>query len=236
MSGLTSLKMVFVGHFDKFSGLLGVPPNRFEVHEGATTLVGPEPAVKALAAHLRVMYQAFPDGSPELAEMQAAIRLARGEVTVAPVITVDSTANPEDVKEQLDGSGALQAGGSDSDGAAQVQGNGGPAGPGAAEGGADSGGGAADAPAGAAERGADGDGPKHLVNGEPAGTPQNAKLVRALSRLDPKNDEHWTRDGKPSVAAVERLYGSADVRRSDIDAAAPGLMRLNAPQPLPANV
>lgn len=73
------------------------------------------------------------------------------------------------------------------------------------------------------------------MNGEPAAAPQNAKLQRALSRLDPKNDEHWTRDGKPSVAAVERLYGSADVRRADIEAAAPGLTRLNAPQPLPAN-
>lgn len=76
---------------------------------------------------------------------------------------------------------------------------------------------------------------KALPNGEPAGDPPNAKLLRAIARLDPLNDEHWTQEGKPSVASVEKLYGSGDVTRKDIEAVASDLRRSNAP-PLEAPV
>lgn len=53
----------------------------------------------------------------------------------------------------------------------------------------------------------------------------NDKLVEAVMALDPMNDEHWTMDGKPRMDAVEATYGSADIKRADIDAAAPGYDR-----------
>lgn len=53
----------------------------------------------------------------------------------------------------------------------------------------------------------------------------NQKLLKAVRTLDPTNDEHWTKDGKPAVSAVAHLYGSADVTRKDVDAVAPGFTR-----------
>lgn len=70
--------------------------------------------------------------------------------------------------------------------------------------------------AGAAERVPGGDG--HV----------NPRVGQALTKLDPTNDEHWTKDGKPAIAAVAALANLATVSRADIERAAPGLTRLNA--------
>lgn len=53
----------------------------------------------------------------------------------------------------------------------------------------------------------------------------NAKLLKAVHSLDPKDDSHWTKDGKPAMTAVEKLYGAADVTRADVEAVAPGYTR-----------
>lgn len=58
----------------------------------------------------------------------------------------------------------------------------------------------------------------------------DAKLEKALAKLDPENDDHWTKDGLPALAAVESFYGSAGVKRADVTAAAPALRRNNAPK------
>ena len=55
-----------------------------------------------------------------------------------------------------------------------------------------------------------------------------ARLEAALRKLDPNNDEHWTKSGKPAVAAVEQFYGSADITRTDIEAAIPDFDRAAA--------
>lgn len=53
----------------------------------------------------------------------------------------------------------------------------------------------------------------------------NVKLLKAVRSLDPEDDTHWTKEGKPSIVAVTVAYGSTDVTRSDIDAVAPKYTR-----------
>lgn len=48
-------------------------------------------------------------------------------------------------------------------------------------------------------------------------------IIDALKTLDPKNDEHWTNDGQPAVAAL----GIVDLKRKDITDAAPHFSREN---------
>lgn len=62
-----------------------------------------------------------------------------------------------------------------------------------------------------------------------AGSRQKAGAIRtALSQLDPKNDEHWTQAGLPSVEAVRSLSGDDEVSRGDIQNLAPKLTREEA--------
>ena len=51
------------------------------------------------------------------------------------------------------------------------------------------------------------------------------RLLKAVTNLDPTNDEHWTADGRPRIDEVEKAYGSAGVTRADVDAIAPGYTR-----------
>lgn len=51
------------------------------------------------------------------------------------------------------------------------------------------------------------------------------RLVGALNTLDPKNDDHWTQKGLPSIQAVEQALGGGQVTRKEIEAAIPGFSR-----------
>lgn len=65
-------------------------------------------------------------------------------------------------------------------------------------------------------------------DGEGSSEPEaqvDRRLVAAIDGLDPANDEHWTASGKPAMAAVEALYGSAAVTRKDVEEARPGYDR-----------
>lgn len=209
---ILSVVFRYVGAYKDFTGWLGERPNQFKVEDGRTTLVGSAPYVEATGRHLGLLYQAFPEGSPELA---------------AKELEVYGTPKGEGEGEG-DGSGDLQAGGALSNGPADVPGADRQDGGQPPEEGAGNVGGAGDTPAGEAERGADGNGSEDLVNDpKPEG---DAKLAKALAKLDPENDDHWTKDGLPALAAVESLYGSAGLKRADITAAAPGLRRTNAPK------
>ena len=53
----------------------------------------------------------------------------------------------------------------------------------------------------------------------------NERLAAALRQLDPENDDHWTKLGKPTMSAVEQFYGSAAVTRDEVEAAIPGFNR-----------
>lgn len=60
--------------------------------------------------------------------------------------------------------------------------------------------------------------------GEPAGTPSNT-IKAALMKLDPDNNEHWTKAGLPALLAVETALGRAGVTRRDVESAFPGYTR-----------
>lgn len=51
------------------------------------------------------------------------------------------------------------------------------------------------------------------------------RLLAAIDALDPEQDEHWTTSGKPAMAAVEALYGSAGITRRNVEEARPGYDR-----------
>ncbi len=51
------------------------------------------------------------------------------------------------------------------------------------------------------------------------------KLAQAMAQLDVDNDEHWTQDGKPSIATVAQLAGMSGVKRKDIDNLFPEVIR-----------
>lgn len=53
----------------------------------------------------------------------------------------------------------------------------------------------------------------------------NERLAAALRQLDPENDDHWTKLGKPTISAVEQFFGSAAVTRDEVEAALPGFNR-----------
>jgi len=56
--------------------------------------------------------------------------------------------------------------------------------------------------------------------------PVNKKLASAVANLDHANPEHWTLEGLPSIEAVANFYGSSDVTRKGIKAAAPDVVRV----------
>lgn len=65
----------------------------------------------------------------------------------------------------------------------------------------------------------DGDGPAPELN---------EKLARAILALDPEVEDHWTKDGQPSITAVCSLYGSSGVTRADVRGTIPGYTRAKA--------
>jgi len=51
------------------------------------------------------------------------------------------------------------------------------------------------------------------------------RLVQAIQTLDPKNDEHWSKDGAPSLSEVTRLFGQGNLTREDVALAIPDYSR-----------
>lgn len=49
-------------------------------------------------------------------------------------------------------------------------------------------------------------------------------LEEALKRLDPKDETHWTKGGKPNLTVLTELTGSV-VKRADVDDVAPDFTR-----------
>jgi len=60
---------------------------------------------------------------------------------------------------------------------------------------------------------------------EPTVAKVDERLRAALLQLDPTNDEHWTKLGKPAIAAVEPFYGSSGFTREDVEVAIPDFSR-----------
>ena len=54
---------------------------------------------------------------------------------------------------------------------------------------------------------------------------RGAQIAAAVGRLDHENPDHWTQDGLPKTDAVEALSGLTSVRRHEIVAVAPAVVR-----------
>lgn len=59
------------------------------------------------------------------------------------------------------------------------------------------------------------------------------KIDAALKQLDPANNDHWTDDGLPKTAVVQKIAKDMTITRSDIQAARPGFDRDLAKASLP---
>ena len=54
---------------------------------------------------------------------------------------------------------------------------------------------------------------------------RNKRVADALVMLDPKNDDHWTKNGIPTVSVVASLAELDDLTRKEIEEVAPGFTR-----------
>ena len=70
---------------------------------------------------------------------------------------------------------------------------------------------------------------------EPVGS-ANPVLAKAVMKLDPEDDDHWTKAGLPALVAVEDALGKAGATRKDVDAAIPGWNREKAYERLAAEL
>lgn len=168
----------------------------YTFEEGRLTITAPAEEVAMHASFLERNWQAYPEGHPAL-------------------------------KEGPDGQRDLQEG-SQPDGQqpvhSDVQPNGGGTEAGDA---APVSGGDVEAEARKAGGAPDGDGQPAALT-DPVEEPTaklNTKLQKAVLGLDPADDTHWTKDGKPAITAVEKLYGSAGITRADVESVAPGHTR-----------
>ena len=195
---------------------------KFDFVNGRCRLVGTEEDVKAWGKSIEVNWQGYPEGDPRIAEVNstsvAIISPPPGdfEPMVAPnPLASDSTPPDEGAS---DGQRDVQEGGSEPDGQGNVQSDVQPEGQGTSTGVA------SDVQPG------DGDGEAREEtaagphgDGQPAQL--NQKLLKAVMSLDHANNDHWTREGKPSMSALEKLYGASDITRAQVDAVAPGYRR-----------
>ena len=65
-------------------------------------------------------------------------------------------------------------------------------------------------------------------------------ILEALAALDVEDNEHWTNDGQPAVAAMQEATGDAELTRAQITEAAPLFSRenpvLEVPDPEPDTI
>lgn len=54
-----------------------------------------------------------------------------------------------------------------------------------------------------------------------------SKILEALRKLDPNNDNHWTADGLPKMETVTFLAGDSSITRHQVTETAPGFSRAN---------
>ncbi len=59
------------------------------------------------------------------------------------------------------------------------------------------------------------------------------KLIDALRELDPYEAMHWTKDGQPAMAELERLMGDRKVTREEVEAITGGAKRPVPGEPVP---
>ena len=171
----------------------------YAFEKGRLTITAPPEEVALHARFLERNWQAYPEGHPALKEVPDGQR--------------DLQEGPQPDGQQPVHSDVQPNGeGTEAGDAAPVSGGG------------------VEAEAGQAGGVPDGDGQPAVLT-DPAKEPTvelNTKLQKAVLGLDPADDTHWTKDGKPAMTAVEKLYGSAGLIRADVEAVAPGHTREKA--------
>lgn len=167
--------------------------------EGRLTITAPAEEIALHARFLERNWQAYPEGHPAL-EGQA-----DGQREV-------QTNTQQDGQPPVRSDVQSNGGGAEAGGAAPVRGGG------------------VETEAGQTGSAPGGDGQQAVLT-DPVKEPTvelNTKLQKAVLGLDPADDTHWTKDGKPAMTAVEKLYGSAAITRADVEAVAPGWTREKA--------
>lgn len=214
---------------------------RFE--NGVCTLVGSEEDVRAHAKCLEVNWCAYPEGDSrisfddakranEVAILSARNALARAQAESDALLAkqqqeereaferdaeeLEHQSQERQEQEARDGERDLQTDESEPNGKTDVPGDVQSNGAGSGPEGAGVGGVTVVTEAGTTGRVSDGNGLEAELN---------QKLLRAVQSLDHTNEEQWTRDGKPSLAAVASVYGSTGLTRNDVEAVAPGFRR-----------
>ena len=187
----------------------------YQFINGILQFKGTPDEVNGLMRYLGRSYQAYPVGSPELAEAQARDAAARGGDHGVGDLHEDW---PEEVPSEV------QPGG---EGTAEVRADDGEAGhdpEAGAAGGVPGGDGHEDAGL-SDEEGEQGEvatGPK----GPEVPLPVDRDALKdAIMSLDPNDDSDWTGVGLPRMAALEQKLGSTGVKRSDVEAVVPGWNR-----------
>lgn len=201
--------------------------NGHQFQEGVLELSGSFDNLSHTMVYMGRCYQAFPEGSKELAAAQEAYAVAvaaQGEAKEPANGVSDIAPDQQPAQTSSEDAGNLQPHG---EGPATVQ--------------ADNGSVPDAATEGQAELGAGGNGLPHAREpekgqaGGPDGTQGQAledpplhPLAKTIMQLDPANDANWTGSGLPAMAAVEAAHGSADVTRADVEAVAPDWNREKA--------
>lgn len=206
MSSIVTVLFILIGHYAGKTVRLG----KWLFEDGKLQITGPAEEVALVARSLERNWQAYPEGHPALEALKQ--------------------------KEEDNGERDISSERTGSDGGSEVSGAVQPEGAGTATGVENpEGAGHAESVAGTSEELAQRDGQSESVNQEPPKDENrepeadlNVKLRDAVFKLDPNDDDHWTRDGKPAMTAVERFYGSSDVTRVDVDAVTPGYNRAAA--------
>ena len=176
--------------------------------EGVCRLDAPPSTVEGIIKYMGRCYQAYLKGSPELAE--ALERSSDGQLPIDGAPGDRATgAVPGDVQSDGDGSGPSPAddGGSDDVGGGGDQGV-----PAAGD--------------GELRTEVEGSQAEEPAEGEAETEAQKQKLREVIALLDPEQDDHWTRGGKPSVAKASS-YAGRNITRAMIEEAAPGVYRKN---------
>jgi len=171
--------------------------NKYQFVNGITYVEGPDKDVDGISKYFAVAYKAFPEGSAELAYMQ---RVDHDNSKLQEVLHGISHAAPDS---QPGRSGEVSS---------NIQ----PGRVGLAQKGPNAGAGAATPPPGST--GSVPGGPGHADAGLD-------ELKRAVVQLNPSNDEHWTSEGKPAIAALAQICRRANITRAEVEAAAPGVTR-----------
>lgn len=195
MSTIVQTTFVLTGALAGRTIRLGSQPYAFE--RGRLTITAPAEDVALHARFLERNWQAYPEGHPALKEEKP-----NGQRDL-------QTSTQQDGQPPVSSDVQPNGGGTEAGDAAPVSGGG------------------VEAEAGQAGGVPDGDGQPAVLT-DPAKEPTvelNTKLQKAVLGLDPADDTHWTKDGKPAMTAVEKLYGSAGITRADVEAVAPGHTR-----------